>query len=170
MRGLEVDRAHRLPPGLRFADGMFDASAFGQNRTRRFDGKDIAQAILDRMLEQAIAQGRASGTPPDTDGTHRKARANGGRRDGHMGAKRRAACLADPDAALAADRALDGKKPLAPMDRRPPVTENMVGRTDPDAGSFVRDGKPAGSSTSTTPAWTGSRDHRRHPCHAREPA
>lgn len=79
-----------------------------------------------------------------TDSTHLKANANKGRYDKEMVAKSRAAYWDDLDAAVAADRAAHGKKPLAPGERQPPVTETKVSRTDPDAGYMVRDGKPKG--------------------------
>jgi transposase len=52
MREIEVNMAYRWFPGLRLTDKVFDASTFSQNR-RRLDGTDVAQAIFDRIVEEA---------------------------------------------------------------------------------------------------------------------
>lgn len=144
MREIEVNVAYRWFIGLRLTDRVFDASTFSQNRRRRFDGTDIAQRIFDHIVEQAIARGLVGGEVLYTDSTHLKANANKGRYDKEMVAKSRAAYWDDLDAAVTADRAAHGKKPLTPNDRQPPVKETKVSRTDPDAGYMVRDGKPKG--------------------------
>lgn len=144
MREIEVNVAYRWFIGLRLTDKVFDASTFSQNRRRRFDSTDIAQAIFDHIVEQAIAKGLVGGEVLYTDSTHLKANANKGRFDKEMVAKSRAAYWDDLDAAVTADRVAHGKKPLKPMDRQPPVKETRVSRTDPDAGYMVRDGKPKG--------------------------
>lgn len=59
-------------------------------------------------------------------------------------AKSRADYLEALDAAVDADRAAHGKKPLKAQDREPEVKETKVSRTDADAGYMVRDGKPKG--------------------------
>ena len=144
MREIEVNVAYRWFIGLRLTDTVFDASTFSQNRRRRFDGTDIAQAIFDHIVEHAIARGLVGGDVLYTDSTHLKASANKGRFDKEMVAKSRAAYWNDLDAAITADRAAHGRKPLAPKDRQPPIKETKVSRTDPDAGYMVRDGKPKG--------------------------
>jgi len=144
MREIEVNVAYRWFIGLRLTDKVFDASTFSQNRRRRFDGTDIAQRIFDHIVEQAIARGLVGGEVLYTDSTHLKADANKGRYDKEMVAKSRAAYWDDLDAAIAADRAAHGRKPLKPKDRQPPIKETKVSRTDPDAGYMVRDGKPKG--------------------------
>tara|TARA_R110002094_G_C4904393_1_gene210505 strand:+ start:55 stop:1419 length:1365 start_codon:yes stop_codon:yes gene_type:complete len=144
MREIEVNVAYRWFIGLRLTDRVFDASAFSQNRRRRFDGTDVAQRIFDHIVEQAIARGLVGGEVLYTDSTHLKANANKGRYDKEMVAKSRAAYWGDLDAAIATDRAAHGKKPLKPRDRQPPVKETKISRADPDAGYMVRDGKPKG--------------------------
>lgn len=144
MREIEVNVAYRWFIGLRLTAPVFDASTFSQNRRRRFDGTDIAQRIFDDIVEQAIAKGLVGGEVLYTDSTHLKANANKGRFDKEMVAKSRAAYWDDLDAAVTADRAAHGKKPLKPKDRQPPIKETKVSRTDPDAGYMVRDGKPKG--------------------------
>lgn len=144
MREIEVNVAYRWFIGLRLTDSVFDASTFSQNRRRRFDRTDVAQRIFDHIVEQAMAKGLVGGEVLYTDSTHLKANANKGRYDKEMVAKSRAAYWDDLDAAVTADRAAHGKKPLAPKDRQPPVKETKVSRTDPDAGYMVRDGKPKG--------------------------
>lgn len=144
MREIEVNVAYRWFIGLRLTDPVFDASTFSQNRRRRSDGTDIAQAIFDHIVGQAIAKGLVGGEVLHTDSTHLKASANKGRYDKAMVARSRAAYWDDLERAVAADRAAHGKKPLAPKDRQPPIKETKVSRTDPDAGYMVRDGKPKG--------------------------
>jgi len=144
MREIEVNVAYRWFIGLRLTDRVFDASTFSQNRRRRFDGTDIAQRIFDHIVEQAIAKGLVGGEVLYTDSTHLKANANKGRYNKEMVAKSRAAYWDDLDAAVTADRAAHGKKPLKTKDREPPIKETKVSRTDPDAGYMVRDGKPKG--------------------------
>lgn len=144
MREVEVNLAYRWFIGLRLTEKVFDASTFSQNRRRRFDGTDIAQRIFDHIVEQAIARGLVGGEVLYTDSTHLKANANKGRYDKELVAKSRAAYWDDLDAAVTADRAAHGKKPLKPKDRQPPVKDTKVSRTDPDAGYMVRDGKPKG--------------------------
>lgn len=144
MREIEVNVAYRWFIGLRLTDRVFDASTFSQNRRRRFDGTDVAQAIFDHIVEQAIARGLVGGEVLYTDSTHLKADANKGRYDKEMVAKSRAAYWDELDAAVTADRAAHGKRPLKAKDRQPPVKETRISRTDPDAGYMVRDGKPKG--------------------------
>ncbi len=144
MRDIEVNVAYRWFVGLKLTDKVFDASTFSQNRRRRFDGTDIAQRIFDHIVEQAIVKGLVGGEVLYTDSTHLKANANKGKFDKEMVAKSRAAYWDDLDAAVTADRAAHGKKPLKPKDRLPPVKETKISRTDPDAGYMVRDGKPKG--------------------------
>lgn len=144
MREIEVNVAYRWFIGLRLTEKVFDASTFSQNRRRRFDGTDVAQRIFDHIVEQAIARGLVGGEVLYTDSTHLRASANKGRYDKEMVAKSRAAYWDDLDAAVTADRAAHGKKPLPPKDRQPPVKETKVSRTDRDAGYMVRDGKPRG--------------------------
>ena len=144
MREIEVNVAYRWFVGLRLTDPVFDASTFSQNRRRRFDGTDIAQRIFDHIVERAIAKGLVGGEVLYTDSTHLKANANKGRYDTERVAKSRAAYWEDLDAAITADRAAHGKKPLKPRDRQPPVKETKISRTDRDAGYMVRDGKPKG--------------------------
>lgn len=61
-----------------------------------------------------------------------------------MVAKSRADYWNDLDAAIEADRAAHGKKPLLEKERQPVEKETKVSRTDPDAGYMVREGKPKG--------------------------
>lgn len=149
MREIEVNVAYRWFIGLRLTDPVFDASTFSQNRRRRSDGTDIAQAIFDHIVGQAIAKGLVGGEVLHTDSTHLKASANKGRYDKAMVARSRAAYWDDLERAVAADRAAHGKKPLAPKDRQPPIKETKVSRTDPDAGYMVREtANPKASFTS----------------------
>lgn len=144
MREIEVNVAYRWFLGLRLTDKVFDASTFSQNRRRRFDGTEIAQNIFDHIVEQAIRLGLVDGSVLYTDSTHLKASANKGRFDVELIAKSRADYWDALDAAIDADRAALGKKPLPPVNREPDVKETKISRTDPDAGYMTRDGKPKG--------------------------
>ena len=83
------------------------------------------------------------GTVPYTV-THLKANANKNRYDKQVAAKSRSDYWNDLDAAIDADRAAHGKKPLKDKVREPVEKESKISRTDPDSGYMVRDGKPKG--------------------------
>jgi transposase len=144
VREIEVNVAYRWFLGLRLTDLVFDASTLSQNRRRRYPDASIAQAIFDRIVEQAMAFGLIEGTVLYTDSTHLKASANKTKFDLERLAKSRAAYWEALDAAVEEDRAAHGMKPLAPAPRQPEVKETKVSRTDPEAGYMVRDGKPKG--------------------------
>ena len=78
VREIEVNVAYRWFLRLKLCDQVFDASTLSQNRRRRFNDTDVAQAIFDRIVEQAIAKGLVDGTVLYTDSTHLKASANKG--------------------------------------------------------------------------------------------
>lgn len=144
VREIEVNVAYRWFLRLKLTDTVFDASTLSQNRRRRFNGTDVAQAIFDRIVERAIAAGLVDGTVLYTDSTHLKASANKGKYDLAMIEKSRADYWADLDRAIEAERAAHGQRPLKRQAREPQVKETKVSRTDPDAGYMVRQGKPKG--------------------------
>lgn len=144
VREIEVNVAYRWFLRLGLTDPVFDASTLSQNRRRRYADTSVAQDIFDGVVEQAIGRGLVEGKVLYTDSTHLKANANGNRFDKTMAAKSRADYWEALDAAVEADRAAHGRKPLAPKARGPEVRETKVSRTDPDAGYMVRDGKPKG--------------------------
>lgn len=144
VREIEVNVAYRWFLGLRLTDAVFDASTLSQNRRRRYQDSTVAQAIFDRIVEQAIAHGLVDGTVLYTDSTHLKANANKNRYDKVVVAKSRADYWDDLDAAIDEDRSAHGKKPMKPAAREPEAKETKVSRTDPESGYMVRDGKPTG--------------------------
>lgn len=144
VREIEVNVAYRWFLRLKLTDKVFDASTLSQNRRRRYRDETIAQSIFDRIVEQAIGAGLVDGTVLYTDSTHLKANANKGKYDLAMIEKSRADYWSDLDAAVEAERALRGQKPLKQKARRPAVKETKVSRTDPEAGYMVREGKPKG--------------------------
>ena len=144
VREIQVNVAYRWFLRLKLGDKVFDASTLSQNRRRRFNDTDVAQAIFDRIVEQAIDKGLVDGTVLYTDSTHLKANANKGKYDLAMIEKSRADYWADLDRAIEAERVAHGQKPLKRRAREPRAKETKVSRTDPDAGYMVRDGKPKG--------------------------
>ena len=144
VREIEVNVAYRWFLRMKLTDGVFDASTLSQNRRRRFNDTDVAQAIFDHIVEQAIGHGLVDGTVLYTDSTHLKANANKGKYDLAMIEKSRADYWAALDRAIDAERALQGQKPLKEKAREAQVKETKVSRTDPEAGYMVRDGKPKG--------------------------
>ncbi|RAI33822.1 IS5/IS1182 family transposase, partial [Rhodoplanes roseus] len=76
--------------------------------------------------------------------THLKANANKNRFDKAVVAKSRSDYWDDLDAAVEAERAVHGQKPLKAKERQPVARETKVSRTDPESGYMVRDGKPRG--------------------------
>lgn len=144
VREIEVNVAYRWFLRLKLTDRVFDASTLSQNRRRRFNDTDVAQAIFERIVEQAIQSGLVDGTVLYTDSTHLKANANKHRYDKALIAKSRSDYWDDLDAAVDEDRAAHGKPPLKAKDRAPAVKQTKVSRTDPEAGYMVRDGKPKG--------------------------
>jgi transposase len=144
VREIEVNVAYRWFLRLRLTDKVFDASTLSQNRRRRYQDETVAQAIFDRIVEQAIGVGLVDGTVLYTDSTHLKANANKGKYDLAMVAKSRADYWADLDRAIEAERTLHGQKPLKAKEREAPVKQTKISRADPDAGYMVREGKPKG--------------------------
>ena len=144
VREIEVNVAYRWFLRLGLTDKVFDASTLSQNRRRRYNGTEVAQAIFDEIVEQAIRQGLVDGTVLYTDSTHLKANANKNRYDQRVIAKSRSDYWDDLDRAIDEDRATHGKKPMKPASREPVTKVTKVSRTDPDAGYMVRDGKPKG--------------------------
>ena len=144
VREIEVNVAYRWFLRLKLTEPVFDASTLSQNRRRRYRDSQVAQAIFDRIVEQAIHHGLVDGMVLYTDSTHLKANANKGKYDLAMIAKSRSDYWDDLDAAVEADRRARGHKPLKRQTREPIVKETKVSRTDPNAGYMVRDGKPKG--------------------------
>jgi transposase len=144
VREIEVNVAYRWFLGLRLTDPVFDASTLSQNRRRRYADTAVAQDIFDAIVEQAIAHGLVDGTVLYTDSTHLKASANRNRHDVAVVAKSRADYWEDLDAAIEAERAAHGQKPLPARERQPAEAATKVSRTDPEAGYMVREGKPRG--------------------------
>jgi transposase len=145
VREIEVNVAYRWFLGLSLREKVFDASTLSQNRRRRYQDESVAQAIFDRIVEQAMGLGLVEGRTLYTDSTHLKASANKNRHDIVAASKSRAAYWAELDAAVAADRAAHGQPPLPPAPpREPPQKPTKVSRTDPDSGYMVREGKPKG--------------------------
>jgi transposase len=144
VREIEVNVAYRWFLRLKLADKVFDASTLSQNRRRRYDDTSVSQAIFDRIVEQAIRAGLVDGTVLYTDSTHLKANANKTRFDLAVVAKSRADYWEALDAAIEAERAAHGQKPLKEKQRQPVEKETKVSRTDPDSGYMVREGKPKG--------------------------
>ncbi len=142
---IEVNVAYRWFLRLSLREKVFDASTLSQNRRRRYQDESVAQAIFDRIVEQAMGLGLVEGRTLYTDSTHLKASANKNRHDIVPAAKSRAAYWAELDAAVEDDRAAHGQPPLPPAPpREPPVKPTKVSRTDPDSGYMVREGKPKG--------------------------
>lgn len=144
VREIEVNVAYRWFLRLKLTDKVFDASTLSQNRRRRYQDESVAQAIFDRIVEQAMAAGLVGGTTLYTDSTHLKANANKKKFDTQLVAKSRADYWDALDAAIDEDRAAHGKQPLKPAPREPEVKPTKISRVDPDAGYMVRDDKPKG--------------------------
>jgi transposase len=144
VREIEVNVAYRWFLRLKLTEPVFDASTLSQNRRRRYQDASIAQAIFDRIVEQAMSHGLVDGGTLYTDSTHLKANANMNKYDLAMAEKSRAAYWDDLDAAIDEDRAAHGKKTLKPEPREAPVKQTKISRTDQEAGYMVRDGKPKG--------------------------
>ncbi|BBD40189.1 truncated transposase [Aminobacter sp. Y103A] len=119
VREIEVNVAYRWFLRLKLTDKVFDASTLSQNRRRRYQDETIAQAIFDRIVEQAIGAGLVDGTVLYTDSTHLKANANKGKYDLAMVAKSRADYWGELDRAIDAERALHGQKALKEQERQP---------------------------------------------------
>lgn len=144
VREIQVNVAYRWFLRLKLTDPVFDASTLSQNRRRRYQDASIAQAIFDRIVEQAMTHGLVDGATLYTDSTHLKASANKNKYDLAPASKSRAAYWEALDAAIEEDRAAHGRKPLKPEPRQPEVKETKISRADPDAGYMVREGKPKG--------------------------
>jgi transposase len=149
VREVEVNVAYRWFLGLRLTDKVPDASTLSQNRRRRFAGTGIEQDIFDTIVEQAIEHKLIGGRVLYTDSTHLKANANKRHYDLVEVEQTPAAYLAELDAAVDAERAAAGQKPL----RR--ATAGPVGPSDagpPDADPDREHGAPAAPSGLTSDA------------------
>ena len=112
VREIEVNVAYRWFLGLRLTDKVPDASTLSQNRRRRFAGTGIEQAIFDAIVEQAIEHRLIGGRVLYTDSTHLKANANKRHYELVEVEQTPAAYLAELDAAVDAERAAAGQRPL----------------------------------------------------------
>jgi transposase len=146
MREVQVNVAYRWFARFRLTDKVPDASTFSQNRRRRFTDTTIYQEIFDEIVRQAIGRGMVEGRVLYSDSTHLKANANKNKFDVVRVEQTPSAYLAELDAAIDADRAAHGKKPLKrdDDDTPPPGKDIKLSRTDPESGYMVRDDKPKG--------------------------
>lgn len=145
MREVQVNVAYRWFAGFRLTDKVPDASTFSQNRRRRYTDTTVYREIFDEIVRQAIGHGMVDGRVLYTDSTHLKANANKNKFDLVQVQQTPSAYLSELDAAVDADRAAHGKKPLARDDDAAPQSKEIKrSRTDPDSGYMVRDDKPRG--------------------------
>ncbi|ARL54967.1 IS5 family transposase [Burkholderia pseudomallei] len=145
MREVQVNVAYRWFARFRLTDKVPDASTFSQNRRRRFTDTTVYQEIFDEIVRQAIKRGLVDGRVLYTDSTHLKANANKGKFDVVKLEQTPAAYTEALNAAVDADRAMHGRKPLDRDDDEPPSSKDTkISRTDPDSGYMVRDDKPKG--------------------------
>ncbi|KOS98294.1 hypothetical protein DM50_353 [Burkholderia mallei] len=145
MREVQVNVAYRWFARFRLTDKVPDASTFSQNRRRRFTDTTVYQEIFDEIVRQAIKRGLVDGRVLYTDSTHLKANANKGKFDVVKLEQTPAAYTEALNAAVDADRAAHGRKPLDRDDDEPPSSKDTkLSRTDPDSGYMVRDDKPKG--------------------------
>ncbi|KIY04545.1 hypothetical protein DM79_A788 [Burkholderia mallei] len=144
MREVQVNVAYRWFARFRLTDKgrMRQRSrriAADASRTRRLSG-DLRR---DRAAGDQARAGRRSGLY--TDSTHLKANANKGKFDVVKLEQTPAAYTEALNAAVDADRAAHGRKPLDRDDDEPPSSKDTkLSRTDPDSGYMVRDDKPKG--------------------------
>ncbi|WP_235211864.1 IS1182 family transposase [Burkholderia mallei] len=112
MREVQVNVAYRWFARFRLTDKVPDASTFSQNRRRRFTDTTVYQEIFDEIVRQAIKRGLVDGRVLYTDSTHLKANANKGKFDVVKLEQTPAAYTEALNAAVDADRAAHGRKPL----------------------------------------------------------
>jgi hypothetical protein len=151
---------------VRTRDRSCRHSTLSQNR-RRFAESTIYQEIFDQIVELAVSKGLVSGTVLYTDSTHLKADANKNKYDVAEVQVKASEYLEALAAAIEADRAALGKKPLKPSEPKPKTKEIKVSRTDPDAGYMVREGTPKGFYYLDHRTVDGRHaHHHRYPCDA----
>lgn len=117
VREIEANVACRRFPGLRLTDPVPDASTLSQNRRRRFVGTGIEQRIFDAIALQAIKHKLIGGRVLYTDSTHLKTSANKNKFELHKAEQTPADYLAELDAAVDAEHAAHGQRPM-PRDRQ----------------------------------------------------
>lgn len=154
MREVQVNMAYRWFARLRLTDKVHDASTFSQNRHRRITDATVYREIFDAIVHQAMGRGVIDGEVLYTDSTHLKANANRNQFDAAQVQQTPSAYPAELDAAVDANRAAHGRKPLRRDDDEGngkggrslgDTKEIKVSHTDPDSGDMVRDDKPRGS-------------------------
>ena len=157
VREIEVNVAYRWFLGLRLTDKVPDASTLSQNRRRRFAGTGIEQDIFDTIVEQAIEHKLIGGRVLYTDSTHLKANANKRHYNLVEVEQTPAAYLAELDAAVDAERAAAGQKPL----RRAQAAPAGPSDTGPDRDGGEHGAPPATSETAPEAAAADTRQIKR---------
>ena len=152
VKEIEVNVAYRWFVGLRLTDAVPDASTFSQNRRRRFAGTDIEQRIFDGIVEQAIAHKLIGGRVLYTDSTHLKASANKRHYELVEVEQTPAAYLADLDAAVDAERAAAGQRPLRRDRGAPPEDDGGASATGEPVPGAPETAAPEDTAPDDTPS------------------
>jgi transposase len=151
VKEIEVNVAYRWFVGLRLTETVPDASSFSQNRRRRFAGTDIEQRIFDGIVEQAIAHKLIGGRVLYTDSTHLKASANKRHFELVEVEQTPAAYLAELDAAVDAERAAAGQRPLRRDKDQPPEDESGLNPTNEPAPAASEQPAPEQTTAGAAP-------------------
>ncbi|MEK3885844.1 IS1182 family transposase [Paenibacillus sp. PL2-23] len=140
---VQLNNAYRWFVGLGLTDRVPDHSTLSLNRKRLADS-NLVQEIFDHIVFKAIELRMVAGRVLVTDSTHLKANANKRKFVKQEVEKSVKNYLDELDAAVEADRASNGKKPLKPRKVVTEKKETKISTTDPESGYMVRDGKPEG--------------------------
>ncbi|EHI69767.1 transposase, IS4 family [Streptococcus ictaluri 707-05] len=135
IKEIEVNLAYRWFLGLTLEDKAPHFTTYGKNYSRRFQDKQVIEAIFSHILGLCLNAGLIDPTEIFVDGTHIKAAANHHKYI-NQEVEAQAKFMSDQlEKEIAKDREKHGKKSLRLAKEKEPASKKMS-TTDPDSGWF----------------------------------
>ncbi|MDV5974072.1 transposase, partial [Streptococcus canis] len=135
IKEIQVNVAYRWFLGLTLEDKIPHFTTYGKNYSRRFQDKQIIEAIFSHILGLCLQAGLIDPTEIFVDGTHIKAAANNHKYI-NQEVETQAKFMSDQlDREISRDREKHEKKSLGLAKEKEP-TSKKVSTTDPDSGWF----------------------------------
>ena len=134
-QNIEVNVAYLWFLGLTLEDKVPHFTTYGKNYSRRFQDKQVIEAIFSHILELCLNAGLIDPTEIFVDGSHIKATANHHKYI-HQEVEAQAKFMSDQfEREIAKDREKHGKKLLGHAKEKEPLSKKNA-TTDPDSGWF----------------------------------
>ncbi|MHA2626310.1 IS1182-like element IS1563 family transposase [Streptococcus agalactiae] len=135
IKDIEVNVAYRWFLGLTLEDKVPHFTTYGKNYNRRFQDKQVIEAIFAYILGLCLNAGLIDPTDIFVDGTHIKAAANNHKYI-NQEVDAQAKFMSDQlEKEIAKDREKHGKKSLGIAKEKEPISKK-ISTTDPDSGWF----------------------------------